>query len=226
MDYTGLFASIRCKSDALKARIPLTMRGAFANYHWIALVFLFSVSFCCRPACAADLLLAECGLKSGEMYYFAIMGEVAQPGVFESNEPDLQLLELVSRAGGATSAAAGNIRIIREGRAGEQAYLAPRLNFPLRPNDVVILDAWPSRVEQGFGDSRTELAAGIEPNGWTEMPRAPVIQLGLVNAASRPVILDVSPEEATLGAVLSLLHQSRGDNRHTMVIRPLGGASR
>src|SRR5262245_24763921 len=71
----------------------------------------------------------------------AIMGEVARPGAYELSISRPQLLDLVNPAGGATPEASGNVRIIRGGRPGWQAWLTPAAPFPLRPNDLVIVDS-------------------------------------------------------------------------------------
>jgi hypothetical protein len=150
------------------------------------------------------------------------MGAVARPGTFEMQEPRLPLLELVKLAGGATPRASGNVRIIRDGRAGEQTYLSPDLKYELLPNDLVILDLSPSRSLQPNRGGRLTGPNLLESNT-SGPPAPPNVQLGLVNLISGPVVLEVSAQEARLGTVLSLLHQSADDIGELTIIQPLTG---
>jgi hypothetical protein len=147
--------------------------------------------------------------KPAPVCFFAILGEVWRPGVFESAEPQPQLVELVNRAGGPTATALGNVRVIRGGRGGYQAFLADALNFPLLPNDIVILD------------SRDSVRDRTGPG--SQIPEDVFVQLGLVNLIARPIVLDVSAEKATLRTVLALLHQPVGGAAQVTIVRPAGG---
>ncbi len=154
----------------------------------------------------------------------AIMGEVARPGVYEVEEPRLPLLELVNRAGGATPLASGNVRIIRDGKAGEQTFLSPELKYELLPNDLVILDSWQSRSIQHNSARLPQEPAFPDSEGSPGTAAAATIQIGLVNLIARPVILNITLQEARLGTVLSLLRQSPDDIGELTVIKPLAGA--
>jgi hypothetical protein len=159
--------------------------------------------------------------ESARQPVFAIMGEVARPGAFELPLSQPQLLDLVNLAGGATAGASGNVRVIRGGRPGWQTCLTPGVTFPLRPNDLVIVDAVQSRTNRRFSNARNAPETG---NGsGTARPASEFVQLGIVQLISRPVVLDLTRDQATVKSVLSFLHQPLRDRATVTVVKPVGG---
>jgi hypothetical protein len=76
-------------------------------------------------------------------------------------------------------------------------------------NDVVILDA--------IDSARDHSVTSSQP------PEDLAVQLGLVNLLSRPVVLDVSRDQATLRTVLAMLRQPVGGAAQVTIVRPSGG---
>jgi hypothetical protein len=151
---------------------------------------------------------------------FAILGEVAHPGVFELSLPQVQLLDLVTLAGGTTPGASGNVRIVRGGRPGWQTWLTPGTTFSLRPNDLVIVDAAQSLIDRR---SSSHLSNAPAAGGAGSRPASELVHLGIVQLISRPVVLDLSRDQASVKSVLSLLHQPLRDNGKLTVVKPFGG---
>lgn len=187
------------------------MRAAFVNRSLLTLAIL------CGIGSGRELAHA------GHTQSFAIMGEISRPGVFELNDVHPQLLDLVKQAGGPTTTASGNVRIIRGGRPGEQTFLVSGSNYPLNANDLVILDSWQSRSKRQDNSFWPDEMVDRASKGGEALPADSMVQLGLVNLISRPVILDVTHEEATLGTVLTLLHQPGRDIRVVTILKPAGG---
>ena len=86
-------------------------------------------------------------IKEYQSSQVVMIGAVSSPGMFEL-VGRLNLLQLISKAGGLTENAAGEIIIQREGKNGHSATLAieledlmyngeKRVNIPLMPNDVI-----------------------------------------------------------------------------------------
>ncbi len=187
------------------------MRGGSIPFRTLgALAILWGCGQEAQVLRADDLRPAvEQNRQPAQVQFYAILGQVSRPGVFESAATPPQLVDLVNRAGGPTAAASGNVRVIRGGRGGHQAFLTADLDFLLLPNDIVILDS--------------KDAAPVSPVASTQPLRDGIVQLGLVNLISRPVVLDVSPDQATLRTVLALLHQPVRGAAQVTIVRPAGG---
>src|SRR5262245_31777496 len=136
-------------------------------------------AFLCGLALAVTVALADepdaadsFTHESAHQPVLAIMGEVARPGAYELPISRPQLLDLVNLAGGRTQEASGSVRIIRGGRPGWQAWLTPAAPFPLRPDDLVIVDSvWPQSDRRFTADMR---------NAPTSRPASKFVQLGIV----------------------------------------------
>jgi hypothetical protein len=199
------------------------MREAFVNRLLPATAILCGIVLAGVRARAGDLDLPVAStLPLVETHCFAIMGEVARPGVFEATEQRLQLTELVERAGGTTPTASGNVRIIRAGRAGEQTFLTPGRGYEVQANDLVIVDARQSRPYRP-GGSGPDLPVDLDSSE-SPVEGSRTVQLGLVNVISRPLVLGLNPEEATLGKVLSFLQQSPHRIRGVTIVKSLAPA--
>jgi hypothetical protein len=149
------------------------------------------------------------------------MGEVARPGVFELSLPQLRLLDLVILAGGSMPDASGNVRVIRGGRSGWQTWLTPETTFSLRAGDLVVVDSGRSvdRRSSSFLQS-APAAAGARVSA---RPAAEIVPLGIVQLISRPVVLNLTRDQASVKSVLSLLHQPLRNNGKLTVVKPVGG---
>jgi len=139
--------------------------------------------------------------------YVAIMGQIGRPGVFELSGPVPQLAEFLNLAGGTTPNASGSIRLIRGGRS-SQFFLSPKLSLQLLPGDLILVES-------------KQFVTGRQNGNVASAPA--IVQIGLVNLISRPVILDIPSEQASLAQVLSLLHQPVAGNAEVTVIKPGSG---
>lgn len=135
-----------------------------------------------------------------------VLGAVARPGVYRlaASSPDLS--ELIQRAGGLAPHANGNVRIVRNGKPGQQVFLTPSLRFPLQTGDVIVLDGAPPR-RSPIQQANHSLPRGLrDPQVVTaDLPPA---QLALVNVLDRPVYLLVRGEHATVEQLVKLLGQA------------------
>ncbi len=142
--------------------------------------------------------------------YFGLMGEVMRPGVYEIPSGDPLLIDVVQKAGGLTRSASGNIRIVRRGRAGQQTFYSPSLQFRLHPGDILIADRGRVAAKQHpydpnqkhFRGGSQSQSARIETDDNTS------VQLAFVNLIERPVVLRVRRKHANLPTIISLLGQS------------------
>ena len=187
----------------------------------LAILVAMSVPTATAPAGESKLIISRTS-QSDTQLYVGVMGQVARPGVFELPGPLPQLREFLNLAGGITTNASGSIRVIRAGRS-NQFFLSPRFRLQLLPDDLVIVESkqFISSTQQG----NTSAANGWQRNTGTLSagPTAAVVQIGLVNLISRPVILDIPSEQANLAKVLSLLHQPVRENGVITVFRPGSG---
>lgn len=77
----------------------------------------------------------------GQANYFAVMGHVKNPRVFELATSSPPLVGVIDTfAGGLTPSAQGQIRIIRNGREGSQLFFSQKLTARLMPGDLLIVD--------------------------------------------------------------------------------------
>ncbi len=149
---------------------------------------------------------------AGKRFYFGVMGQVAKPGVYELDTPQPQLLDLIGHAGGLTTQATNQIRVVRQGNAGQSMYFTPTLYFPLISGDIVVAD--------GPLISRVSKRQRTLPR-----PRSPIrnadfveeedgdnsenyAQVALMNVLDRPVILPVPEAHANVRAVVAYLGQT------------------
>ena len=157
--------------------------------------------------CAA--LCAPCGLfaqtspvsptdavRSEPAGYYAIIGAVVRPGVYRLPPSGVQLVQLVQLAGGLSDGASGAIRLLRNDRAGQQAFYSPNIQYELLPGDVLIVD------EQPLADAGGSL------------------QIALLHLLHRPVVLSVPPESASLRGLFGLLGQSQNSRLMVRLLIP------
>lgn len=156
-------------------------------------------------------------------HYFAIMGQVARPGVYDGAQSPLELTELVRWAGGLTGQASGSLRIIRRGRPGQQVYFTPQLHFTLADGDLIVADSRGFANHRGLPGSSSHRV--VEFDGTPPGVGAAVtdnVELGLVQLIGRPVILDVPAGRATLAGIFDLLNQPISLSSVVTVLRPSG----
>ncbi len=140
-----------------------------------------------------------------KVFYFAVMGRVARPGVYELDRRFPSIVDLIERAGGLTSDASGNIRIIRNGRAGQQTFYSPKLRMSLLSSDLIVVN---SRDSIGASSSKvSRIRTDSRTNSSRQAERSSQVELAFVNLIDRPVVLSIRSEHATLPAIVSLLGQ-------------------
>src|SRR5580704_7596770 len=109
--------------------------------------------------------------------YFAILGEVASPGVYEL-PAGCTLGQFVRYAGGVTRDADGNARVFRGARLAERLFVASSEPAILYPGDLIVID---------------RRATGQSANKST---RHSQVQIGILNLIERPVVMSVAGDQA------------------------------
>lgn len=141
--------------------------------------------------------------------YIAIMGEVAKPGTYHVNPTSLNLHSMVQRAGGFTADASPTIRIIRNGRPSHKEVFSERVNCPLKPGDLLVVES--KLVTPGVSQS---FDPGPEPTAihanYQVRPSRPGVQIGLVNVVDYPIVLTLRTDEANAGSIVEKLGQPDG----------------
>lgn len=155
--------------------------------------------------------------------YVGVLGAVGRPGVYEVSEKSSSLAELMSRSGGLSGDATGNMRIIRNGKPGQQVFFTALNKFPLQSGDVIFVDgkltrAQAIRTASHVADPRqpAHRAANALPED------RPPVQLAFVNVVDRPVVLKVRAEHATVESLVQLLNQSSQAADRARIVPPAG----
>ena len=161
-------------------------------------------------------------------FHFGLMGQIARPGVYEVDQPEPQLVELIGLAGGLTGQANNQIRIVRQGHAGQVVFYSPGLYFPLLPGDIVVADGpmtsiSPHRVQITPRPTAAIRNADYEEEAFTRGDADSLRQVALMNVLDRPVILPVPDQHANLPAVLKYLGQDPAIASEVKVL-PIGPA--
>lgn len=147
-------------------------------------------------------------------YYIGVLGQVARPGVYKFETASPALGELIDAAGGLTTRASRHLRVVRNGRAGQQMYYAPDTQYQLFSGDLVVV---PSK-DRREADSRSSGRGGVGQSAGSG--GGGPVQLALLNLLRRPVVLKVSGRHATVPALVSLLGQSSQAAAGVRVLRP------
>jgi hypothetical protein len=147
--------------------------------------------------------------QPGERYYFGVMGQIARPGVYELDNPQPELVELLRHAGGLTQQATGRIRIVREGHAGEVVSYSPTLYFPLISGDIIVADVqWPSQLRSQITPRSSSAIRDGDSAETSASGNADALRhVAMVNVLDRPVILPVPQTHANLTAIIAYLGQ-------------------
>ncbi len=151
--------------------------------------------------------------ESAAKYHVTIMGEVARPGVYEFDRPNVSLPELIDLAGGLNEATASrNIYSFRSGRPGPQTFYTPDSQFAIMPGDVLAAGRRPE-----YGSSNRGIGEGSVTSTAVEAPQ--VVLLGLLE---RPVLLRLPMNAASIPGLFALLRQDRNPGRSIAVYPPNG----
>lgn len=143
-------------------------------------------------------------------YFVTLMGEVARPGVYEFDQPDLRLPQLVELAGGLKEdSASRNVYSFRNGRQGPQTFFTPDSSFTVLPGDILMVGRRPD-----YGVIR-QTSAGQTTASPPEQPQIAV--LGLIE---RPVLLHLPLNMSSIPGLFALLHQDRNPGRTIAVYPP------
>jgi SLBB domain len=120
--------------------------------------------------------------------YFAILGEVASPGVYEL-PAGCTLGQLVRYAGSITRDADGNARVFRGARLAERLFVASSEPAILYPGDLIVIDR--RRTDQSANSSA----------------RKAEVQIGMLNLVERPVVMKMPVDQASLARIVAFLRQ-------------------
>lgn len=136
-------------------------------------------------------------------FYVAVVGNVARPGVYRFPADNIPVTAVVAAAGGLTTDASGQLRVVRQGRLGQCLFFREGQTEQVRAGDVVLADRTRRRTS-----SKTALTdAGV----------------AVVGVADRPVVVQISAERTTVGGVLDQLQASLPDGLSLRVLH--GGAA-
>jgi hypothetical protein len=140
--------------------------------------------------------------------YYGIIGPVQRPGVYQFAANHCLLNDLIRAAGGPTAAVTGNVRVVRQGRAGQGTFLSPHSHYELLPGDLVVLGENLRESERvGFGPKLSVLPAQGNLAPAASAPRD-TVTIALLNVLPRPVIAQVPAEQATVNGISAWLRQS------------------
>jgi hypothetical protein len=128
-------------------------------------------------------------------HYYAVIGAVGVPGVYEYSSGLPTLADVTHAADGLTSEASGTFRIVREGKASRQMFYSPDSKMRLLSGDILILDKSPSGTQ---GGGRPSTYVGSQS----------LVHIVAVNLIHRPVVLSLPSENATLENLVALLNQN------------------
>lgn len=159
-------------------------------------------------------------------FFFGVMGQIARPGVYEFDTPQPQLVDLIHHAGGLTQIATNQIRVVRQGNAGQSLFYSPDLHFKLAAGDIVVADGprgnrLSHRLHQ-IPNSPPAIQTADYSESPSPDPSATFQHVALVGVLDRPVILPVPETHANIPAILAYLGQVSTLAPHVKVV-PVGG---
>jgi len=161
---------------------------------------------------------------ASNVHYFAVMGEVKWPAVYEINRRLPRLIDVIRQAGGLTSPHNSSTWIVRHGGHPRPAYATDIL---LQPNDVVVVVGGSSDNRNGFSfpkyEPRASADASLERRSIDTAASGEDIQVALVNLIDRPVVLmNVRPGYQTLETLVASLGQLPSVAGTVEVLKPAG----
>ncbi len=145
-----------------------------------------------------------------------LLGQFARPGSYELGTEPLMLAQLIEQVGGMAKDAAGQLKVIRNGRPGQSLTVAGAEHFELLPGDLVIAESTPGANRSQAGDSNP--AGANASAGSNRGPSA--VQIGFVNLLDRPVVLKLRSEHASVAAILNIMQQDTSLAGQVQVILP------
>ncbi len=129
--------------------------------------------------------------------HYGILGEVAKPGVYSAEGPEVTLQELIQQAGGMSANGSPAIRLVRQNRIAQGRYFNPAGRDPLLPGDIVLVE-----------------------NLYPQAAGAQAVSIGLIGVMDRPVVVPMRADNAQIGTVMLALGQSSELARSVQLIVP------
>ena len=149
--------------------------------------------------------------SSQDRHYYGVLGSVARPGVYVTDNSQLTLAALVEAAQGPTPEAAEIASVVRRGRAGLKFRYAPESGERLQSGDVVVV----GRRQQAPLEAE-DVGSHSEYVRESVSQMTAVAFVGLVDG--RPIVSSVSPN-TTLPDLVANLYQRPEIVRSVRVIR-------
>ena len=151
-----------------------------------------------KPIAQADPALAH-ALAAQPPVNVTVMGQVITPGVYEFRYGAPDLKELVEQSGGLTRYCAHQFFVFKANEDSLQLDARRNADYKFEDGDLLLVET-SARHYKTLGTSETRHSlADIHP----------VTQVVLLNVLDRPVLLSLSPNDAKLAYLLSLLNQDR-----------------
>ena len=152
--------------------------------------------------------------------YVSIMGEVERPGTYRLTPTTLKLHSVVRCAHGFTADASSAIRIIRRGRATQMEVFSDKVDSPVLPGDLLLVESKKSNSpERNYSD----VSAGrgrVTRADYSDTSRRSFVQVALLNVVDYPLVLRLHPDEANASYLVQALGQPAALLANTHVITP------
>ena len=170
----------------------------FSHRFTLCVALVLSLLFSVQPADAQQSgspNIPSTNQNNPSRYYYAVIGAVGVPGVYEYSTGFPTLADVIHAADGLTSEASGTFRIVREGKVSRQKFYSPDSEIILLSGDILILD------NSLIGTKREGRSSVVSES-------QDLVQIVAVNLIHRPVVMSLPSKYATLERLVSLLNQS------------------
>ena len=137
-----------------------------------------------------------------ELFYYAVIGAIRTPTVFQSTEPAVPLKTLIDRAGGETPVSLGTVRIMEQAR--------PKLLFDIRSNPNQMVKSGQVVFVTPRGGRPLQLVDSRTP--------APDRLILISGLAPGPLLFNIGNQSQTLGDLLRRLGQDPAQLTYDQVI--------
>lgn len=166
---------MRTFSDAIRSKLPIfeimradrlcaeLSRASHRGPRRLG-VYVLGLALIARLCVPSDVSRAAGPTPEARPAYFAVLGEVASPGVYEL-PTGCTLAQLVRSAGGITRDADGNARVFRGARLAERLFVASSESAILYPGDLILID------RRATGQSANKLPRNCEVNWVSQLDR-------------------------------------------------------
>jgi SLBB domain len=190
---------MRTVSDAIRSKLPIfeimrahrlcaeLSRASHRGPRRLG-VYVLGLALTVRLCVPSDVSRAAGPTPEARPAYFAVLGEVASPGVYEL-PTGCTLGQLVRSAGGITRDADGNARVFRGARLAERLFVASSESSMLYPGDLILID------RRATGQSASKVSSNSE------------VQIGFLNLIDRPVVMKMPGDQASLARIVEFLRQ-------------------